>query len=136
MTPGFIGTGTITTALVTGLCTSPRPPEELWVSPRNAEKAARLASAFDSVRVAAGNQEVLDRTDGDLAAMTRECMTPGGSMSWRSKPCRRSRGSGPSGPRFRPWKGASRNSPRLSKPRWTESSFEPGASEGSPLCLA
>lgn len=63
MTPGFIGTGTITTALVTGLCTCPRPPKDLWISPRNAEKAARLASTFDPVRVAADNQEVLDHAN-------------------------------------------------------------------------
>ncbi len=63
MTPGFIGTGAITTALVTGLCTSEHPPEVLWVSPRNPEKAAHLASAFDEVRVASDNQEVVDRSN-------------------------------------------------------------------------
>lgn len=30
---GFIGTGGITTAIVTGLCTADNPPETIWVSP-------------------------------------------------------------------------------------------------------
>lgn len=60
---GFIGTGGITTAIVTGLCTGNNPPESIWVSPRNKETAARLASDFDQVRVAQSNQEVLDNCD-------------------------------------------------------------------------
>jgi len=40
---GFIGTGNITTVLVEGLCTAQDPPASILVSPRNAEKAARLA---------------------------------------------------------------------------------------------
>jgi pyrroline-5-carboxylate reductase len=60
---GFIGTGGITTAIVTGLCTAGHPPESIRVSPRNREKAARLAKDFPSVQVAASNQAVLDHSD-------------------------------------------------------------------------
>ena len=60
---GFVGTGTITTALVTGLCTAARPPERILVSPRNAEKAAALAEAFPRVAVAKDNQAVIDGSD-------------------------------------------------------------------------
>lgn len=63
MTPGFIGTGTITSALVTGLCTSAHPPASIWVSPRNAHKAGHLEAAFQAVRIGTDNQEVVDRTD-------------------------------------------------------------------------
>lgn len=60
---GFIGTGAITSALVTGLCTSDTPPEAIWVSPRNREKAAHLADAYAPVQVAESNQDVIDRAD-------------------------------------------------------------------------
>jgi pyrroline-5-carboxylate reductase len=60
---GFIGTGGITTAMVTGLCTSDHPPETIRVSPRNRENAARMAAEFASVQVAESNQAVLDDSD-------------------------------------------------------------------------
>ncbi len=72
MTPGFIGTGTITSALVRGLCTSAHPPQPIWVSPRNAQKAERLEKAFDAVRIGADNQEVLDRSDPVILAVRPE----------------------------------------------------------------
>ena len=60
---GFIGTGGITTAIVSGLCTTDELPPAIWVSPRNRDNAARLANNFDAVQVAASNQEVLDHAD-------------------------------------------------------------------------
>lgn len=69
MTPGFIGTGTITSALVKGLCTSAHPPATIWVSPRNVHKAAHLAAAFEAVRIGGDNQEVMDRADVVVLAM-------------------------------------------------------------------
>ncbi|SMC64764.1 pyrroline-5-carboxylate reductase [Desulfocicer vacuolatum DSM 3385] len=61
---GFVGTGNITEAIVTGLCTSSTPPGEIWVSPRNREKADSLASNYRGVvNVANANQTVLDNCD-------------------------------------------------------------------------
>lgn len=60
---GFIGTGGITTAMVSGLCTTDSPPEAIWLSPRNREKAARLAADYEPVQVADSNQEVLNHAD-------------------------------------------------------------------------
>ena len=61
---GFVGCGTMSSAIVHGLCTLDAPPRSVVVSPRNAEKAAELYEAFPSlVRVAASNQEVLDSSD-------------------------------------------------------------------------
>ena len=60
---GFIGTGNISSALIEGLCTSTQPPASIVVSPRNAENASRLAQRFSQVKVAANNQEVIDRCD-------------------------------------------------------------------------
>ncbi len=60
---GFVGTGIITDAIVTGLATARPDIGEILVSPRNAETAARLAARFPVVRVAADNQAVLDGAD-------------------------------------------------------------------------
>ncbi len=60
---GFIGTGSITEAIVTGLATSADVPTEVWLSPRNAQIADRLAQAYPMVQVAGENQEVVDRCD-------------------------------------------------------------------------
>ncbi len=60
MTLGFIGTGNIASAVVTGLCAAPAPPGKVLVSPRGAEKALALAAAFPAVEVAPDNQAVVD----------------------------------------------------------------------------
>ena len=60
---GFIGTGEITKAIVTGMCTTDNPPETIWVSPRNRNNAARLANTFAPVQVGGSNQDVLDQCD-------------------------------------------------------------------------
>ncbi|OWT75036.1 MULTISPECIES: pyrroline-5-carboxylate reductase [unclassified Achromobacter] len=57
---GFIGTGSITEAIIDGLAQSDYPPAEVIVSPRNADVAARLARRHAMVRVAPDNQHVLD----------------------------------------------------------------------------
>jgi pyrroline-5-carboxylate reductase len=60
---GFLGTGTITSALVAGFCSEPAPPYSVCVSPRNQQIAARLASTFSQVEVAVSNQALLDCSD-------------------------------------------------------------------------
>ncbi len=60
---GFIGTGVITSAIVTGLCTSNFPVEAIWISPRNREKSKNLEQKFDPVNIGDSNQEVLENSD-------------------------------------------------------------------------
>ena len=60
---GFIGTGTITSAIVSGLSAVDSTTFTFLLSPRNAGVGAALASAFDTVTVAASNQAVLDGCD-------------------------------------------------------------------------
>ncbi|CDX33829.1 Pyrroline-5-carboxylate reductase protein [Mesorhizobium sp. SOD10] len=60
MTYGFIGSGTITEAMVAGLMASPPAVPKIVVSPRNAEVAARLAARYSKVEVAPSNQAVVD----------------------------------------------------------------------------
>ena len=60
---GVLGVGSIATAIVIGLCDGVVAPPEIVLSPRNAERAAELAAQLPSVRVAAGNQQVVDGSD-------------------------------------------------------------------------
>jgi len=62
-TIGFIGTGTITAAMVAGLCAAPASPAQILVGPRSADKAADLARRFTQVTVAADNQSVVNGSD-------------------------------------------------------------------------
>jgi len=57
---GFIGTGAITEAVVTGLSTAPAPPS-IILSPRNAARAEALRRRFANVAVGRDNQAVLDQ---------------------------------------------------------------------------
>ena len=57
---GFIGTGEITLAIVTGLRSSDAPPDSIRLSPRNLAIATDLASRFPDVSIAPSNQDVLD----------------------------------------------------------------------------
>ncbi|TCL72600.1 pyrroline-5-carboxylate reductase [Rhizobium sp. BK251] len=63
MTIGFVGTGTITEAVVTGLGKTGFRDTQIVLSPRNESVAARLAAANGNVSIASGNQDVLDRSD-------------------------------------------------------------------------
>ncbi len=61
---GFVGTGNIASALVTGFATADPTPATIHVSPRNAAKAAALAARHPGlVAVAPDNQAVVDASD-------------------------------------------------------------------------
>ena len=61
---GFVGVGTMSSAIVRGMCTLPGDPACIVLSPRGAVKAAALAAEFpDKVTIASGNQEVVDKSD-------------------------------------------------------------------------
>lgn len=70
-TLGFIGTGALTTALVTGFCERAADcPYPIVVSPRSQDNAARLSAAYPGrVTVAASIQEVADRSDWVMLAV-------------------------------------------------------------------
>lgn len=63
MSPGFIGTGIITEAIVTGALRAHDSIGKITISPRNADIAARLAQSSPRVKVAADNQSVVDESD-------------------------------------------------------------------------
>jgi len=60
---GFVGTGAITEAIVTGVLRSSLVVTGIVISPRNREVAARLAAASPLVHVAADNQGVVDQAE-------------------------------------------------------------------------
>lgn len=60
---GFIGVGEIARALVEGLADGPGGPARIVLSPRGAHNAATLAGRFETVEVAASNQQVVDAVD-------------------------------------------------------------------------
>ena len=67
---GFIGVGAIAEALIRGLGAADEPAADVWLSPRNAQTAARLAQDFDWVTVAADNQAAVDASDIVFLAVT------------------------------------------------------------------
>ena len=72
---GFVGTGAITSAIVTGLNAAGLGSDTILVSPRNAETAAALAVKFTSVTVAASNQAVLDGSEVVMLAVRPQVAT-------------------------------------------------------------
>ncbi|QOY88015.1 pyrroline-5-carboxylate reductase [Paludibaculum fermentans] len=75
MTLGFLGTGAITEAIVTGLSMPGGPAQPIRLSPRNPSIAAGLAARFENVTVCASNQAVLDTCDTIILAV-RPQITP------------------------------------------------------------
>jgi pyrroline-5-carboxylate reductase len=66
---GFIGTGEITSSIVTGLRSPGVTAHSVWLSPRNSAIANGLANRFRGISVASCNQEVLDRSDTIVIAV-------------------------------------------------------------------
>jgi pyrroline-5-carboxylate reductase len=66
---GFIGTGALTAAIVTGLKSVADGSVSVLLSPRSEEISASLAARYSDVRVAADNQAVLDGSDTIMLAV-------------------------------------------------------------------
>ncbi|WP_413987764.1 pyrroline-5-carboxylate reductase [Labrys okinawensis] len=66
---GFIGTGALTSAVVSGLKSHTDNSVPVLLSPRNQEIADDLASRYADVRVATDNQAVLDACDTIMVAV-------------------------------------------------------------------
>lgn len=61
---GFIGVGEIASAMVEGLADSEAKADlQIFLSPRNADRAAKLAESIESATVCQSNQDVVDRSD-------------------------------------------------------------------------
>ncbi|SAL22109.1 Pyrroline-5-carboxylate reductase [Caballeronia sordidicola] len=63
VTLGFVGSGDITHAIVTGIFAQARERYEVWLSPRNAHISKELADRYPGVHVARDNQHVVDQAE-------------------------------------------------------------------------
>ena len=67
---GFVGTGKITSAVITGICTSKISFQKILVSPRNKNIAQKLKKRFRKVDIAKTNQEIVDKCNWIFLAVT------------------------------------------------------------------
>jgi pyrroline-5-carboxylate reductase len=73
---GFVGTGAITSAMVTGLSSDVAEPPAIRLSPRNPGIAADLANRFPRVSIASSNQDVLDHSEIVVLAIRPQIAPP------------------------------------------------------------
>ena len=67
---GFIGTGKITSAVVTGITTSKISFQKIIISPRNRNISQKLKKRFRKVIIAKTNQEIVDKCNWVFLAVT------------------------------------------------------------------
>lgn len=66
---GFVGTGELTAAIVTGLSTDVADPPSIFLSPRGRDVGRELAGRFPTVRVCDSNQDVLENATAIVLAV-------------------------------------------------------------------
>ena len=67
---GFIGTGKITSSVVTGICWSKISYKKIYLSPRNKEIAKKLKKKYRKILIAKNNQEVINSSDWIFLSIT------------------------------------------------------------------
>ncbi len=67
---GFIGTGKITSSVVTGICSSKISFKKIILSPRNRNIAKKLKRKFRKVAIAKNNQEIVNSCNWIFLAIT------------------------------------------------------------------
>ena len=70
MNLGFIGTGKITSSVVTGICRSRISFKKIILSPRNRILAKKLKKQFRKVSIAKNNQEIVNSCNWVFLAVT------------------------------------------------------------------
>jgi len=70
MNLGFIGTGKITSSVVTGICRSKISFKKIILSPRNKNIAKKLKKKFRKVSIAKNNQEIVNSCNWVFLAVT------------------------------------------------------------------
>ena len=77
---GFIGTGVITEAIITGLVKSDYPVSDIFISLRNHKVSKRLAMMSSKIHVLDANQAIVDQSDmiflAVLPQQAKEVLTP------------------------------------------------------------
>ena len=67
---GFIGTGNISSAVITGICNSKIKFKKILISPRNKNKAKKLKKKFKKIDIAKDNQEIIDKCNWIFLSIT------------------------------------------------------------------
>ena len=67
---GFIGTGKIASAVITGICNSKISFTKILISPRNRLIAQKLKKKFKKVIIAKNNQEIIDSCNWVFLSIT------------------------------------------------------------------
>jgi len=67
---GFIGTGKITSAVVTGICSSNISYKNIIISHRNKSIAQRLKKKFKKITISKDNQEIINSSDWIFLSVT------------------------------------------------------------------
>ena len=67
---GFIGTGKITSSVVTGICGSKISYKKIILSPRNRSIAQKLKKKFKKISIAKNNQEIINSCNWIFIAVT------------------------------------------------------------------
>ena len=70
MNIGFIGTGKIATAVITGIFKSNIVYKKITISPRNKEIAKKLKKKFNTIKIAKNNQEIVNSCDWIFLSVT------------------------------------------------------------------
>ena len=67
---GFIGTGKITSAVVTGICSSSIPYNKIIISQRNKSISSTLKKKFKKITISKDNQEIVNSCDWIFLSVT------------------------------------------------------------------
>jgi pyrroline-5-carboxylate reductase len=67
---GFIGTGKIASAVITGICNSQIPYKKIIISHRNKSIAQRLKKKFKKITISKNNQEIVNSSDWIFLSVT------------------------------------------------------------------
>ena len=70
MNLGFIGTGKISSSVITGICTSKISFNKIIISARNKKIARTLKQKFKKIIIAKDNQQIIDKCDWVFLAVT------------------------------------------------------------------
>ena len=70
MNLGFIGTGTIASSVITGICNSKIVYSKIIISPRNKNIAKKLKQKFKKIVISKDNQQIVDKCDWIFLSVT------------------------------------------------------------------
>ena len=72
MNLGFIGTGKISSSVITGICNSKIKYKKILISSRNKKIALTLKKRFKKILISKSNQEIVDKSEWIFLCVTPE----------------------------------------------------------------